>query len=65
MLVAKKDGTTCFWVDYRRLNVITKMDVYPLPRIDDSLDLLVECCYFTLNLASGYWQVRMSKDSVP
>ena len=40
------------------------MDVYPLPRIDESLDLLSECHYFsTLDLASGYWQVEMSKDS--
>jgi len=40
------------------------IDVYPLPQIDDSLDLLAECKYFiTLDLASGYWQVGMSQDS--
>ena len=64
MLVTKKDGTTHFCVDYRKLNAITKMDMYPLPRIDDSLDLLSGCSYFsTLDLASGYWQVGMSRDS--
>ena len=40
VLVAKKDGTTHFSVGYRKLNAITKMDVHPLPRIDDSFNLL-------------------------
>jgi len=58
-------GSTRFYVDYRKLNSITKMDMYPLPRIDDSLDLLCECRYFsTLDLASGYWQVGMDQDSL-
>lgn len=36
------------------------MDVYPLPRIDDTLDLLAKNQHFsTLNLASNYWQVQM------
>ena len=54
VLVAKKDGTTRFCMDYRKQNAITKMYVHPLPRIDDSLDQLADSCYFsTLDLASG------------
>ena len=61
MLVAKK-GRFC--VDYHKLNAITKLDSFPLPRVDDSLDLLVNTAYFSsLDLASGYWQVAMASDS--
>ena len=64
VLVTKKDGSTRFCVDYRRLNLLTVKDAYPLPRIDDSLRLLGNQQWFsTMDLASGYWQVAISPEA--
>lgn len=64
ILVKKKNGEFRFCVDYRKLNRVTVKDVYPLPRIDDTLDALGGAKWFSaLDLKNGYWQIEVdSKD---
>ena len=64
ILVEKKGGEQRFCIDYRKLNGLTKKDSFPLPRIDDTLDMLHGKMFFTtLDLASGYWQIELEESS--
>ena len=64
VMVRKRDGSHRFCVNYRELNRVTKLDTYPLPRVNDQLDQLGESRFFsTLDLASGYWQIRVAPGS--
>ena len=61
VLVRKKNGALRMCVDYRQLNAKVKRDAYPLPRIDESLDILGGTKYFsTIDLASAYNQVEVA-----
>ncbi|UYV75799.1 hypothetical protein LAZ67_13001398 [Cordylochernes scorpioides] len=61
LLVRKKTGDHRLVVDYRRLNIQTVMDKFPLPRIDDLLEGLRNAKFFTtLDLAHGYLQIPLT-----
>ena len=61
--VRKKDGKPRFCVDYLLLNSKMKPDKWPLPKIEGIFDDLEGSKVFsTLDLFSGYWQVRMAEE---
>jgi hypothetical protein len=52
-------------IDYRGLNLLTVKDKYPLPRIDDLLDILAGASVFTLlDMAQGFHQIRIAEEDV-
>ena len=64
VLVWKKDGGLCFCIDFWHLNIHTKKDSYPLPRIQEALESLVSAGYFScLDLKSRFWQIKMNESS--
>ena len=49
-------------IDYRRVNQLTRMKVYPMPLISELLqDLDKALWYCSLNTASKFWDVEMTK----
>ena len=64
VLVWKKNGGLRFCIDFWRLNARTKKDSYPLPRMQETMESMVRAWFFsTMDLKSGFWQVKMSEKS--
>jgi len=61
VLVKKHDGTLRCCIDYRKLNAVTRKDVYPLLRINDCLDAMASAKLFSsLDMRSSYNQVPVA-----
>jgi hypothetical protein len=62
-LPIKKDGSMRFCGDYRPLNLQTWRDSFPMLLVDDIISQLGKSAWFTtLDLQSGFWQIRMAPE---
>jgi len=53
VIVPKSNGVYCFCTDFRKVNAVTKSDLYPIPRVEDCIDR-IDVSKF--DLLKGYWQ---------
>ena len=57
------NGDLRFCIDFRRLNSQTKKDAYPLLWMQETMESMVGTRFFsTMDLKSGFRQVKMAKD---
>ena len=65
-MARKKDGSWRPCGDFRRLNLVTKANKYPVPNLADFSAQLEGCTVFsTLDLRNGYLQVPLERSAVP
>ena len=59
VLIRKKDGHVWWCLDYRRRNNVIRKDVFPLPLIDECLDILSgNVCFSKLDVAFHQIKIR-------
>ncbi len=65
-MIPKKDGSWRPCGDYRRLNLVTTPDKYPLPNMKDLSNGLHGCTVFSkIDLVKGYHQIPVAVDDIP
>ena len=63
VLVGKRDGSVRWCIDLPKLNDVTVKDCYTLPLLQDCIDALEVCRYFTtLDMTSGYYQLEVAEE---
>jgi hypothetical protein len=63
LLVPKANGELRMCLDSRKLNSLTKVDTYPMPRVQETLDSLKNAKYMSsLDLKSAFFQIMLAME---
>ena len=63
VVVPKNDGSVRFCIGYRKLNLMTIKDAYPIPRMDECIDSLGDArVFFTLDCNAGHWKLPVTEE---
>ena len=66
IVIVRKSGSIRMCCDFRRLNRKIRRDVFPIPRVQESLDSMSGSTVFSIiDLASAYHQVEMEPEDRP
>lgn len=64
LCVRKPNGDLRICVDYRKVNALTRKDVYPIPRIDELLARPAKAKFFTkFDIRAAFNKIRMDPES--
>lgn len=64
LLLDYPDGTKRFCMGFRKVNLVTKKDAYPIPHVTSILDRLQDASYLSsLDIKSDYWQIPLDTSS--
>ena len=64
LFTKKPDRSLCFCIDFRKLNLLTKKDQYPLPLIDETLAQIGRAKLFTkLDIWQAFHHIHIHLDS--
>jgi hypothetical protein len=65
VVVLKKNGKLQICMDFQKLNVVTKKDPYPLPFIEEVLDMVAKHeVYSFLDGFSSYYQIMIAPEDM-
>ena len=63
--VMKTDKSVRMCIDFRQINKLTKLDKFPLPRVDDLLARVSKAKYISLlDLCKGYYQIGLEEEAI-
>ena len=66
IVVPKGDGGKILVIDYQALNKVTRMFIWPMPKVEDIFSKLNGAKYFTtLDLQAGYYHIPLDKSLIP